>query len=113
MKEYGEKTGRPKATKKMQEAMHRLGNYTFSTHRAFTITQADVDWADQIAYMDGGNRKRLEEKFPDCVPKLICLALAPAKRIADPNFLSKNDPKFQEIVEIIINSSKAFAVSLR
>lgn len=108
MKDYGTKTGRYGATKKMREAISQFGPYDLSPHRAFTLTQADVNWADQIVYMDGGNRKRLVTQFPDSESKFICLASAPLKRIPDPNFISKDDPKFKEIVEMIVTEARKF-----
>jgi len=101
VKEYGDKDGKQKVTKKMREAFPELD---FAQHRAQTITQDDVDWSDRIFYMDGGNRKRLEAKFPDSLSKAICLAsylTIPMKRIADPNFYSARDPRFKQIVDLI------------
>lgn len=108
MKDYGTKSGRYGATKKMREAVAAFGPYDLASHRASTVTQADVDWADQIVYMDGGNLKRLIAQFPDSQSKFICLASAPLKRIPDPNFISKNDPKLKEIVEMIVTEARKF-----
>lgn len=111
-KEYGKSSGRMSATKKMRESMEERG-YDLTSHRAHTVTQDDVDWAEIILHMDGGNRKRLLTKFPDAKNKLRCLAewtIDPhMERIPDPNFMSRDNPEFGKIVDLIVKASWMFA----
>jgi protein-tyrosine phosphatase len=56
-------------------------------HRSKHITQQDVDWADMVLYMDGGNFKRLCV-FEGAAAKARCLGeWINESRIADPNFM--------------------------
>jgi protein-tyrosine-phosphatase len=74
-------------------------------HRSKPCTQEDVDWADMIIYMDGGNLKRLQS-FKGAAVKARCLgAWVNQGRIADPNFMPKGEA-LDELLRSIEHAAK-------
>lgn len=96
-----------RAAKKMRDAMAGRG-VDLSEHRSQLVTRELVEWADEIIYMDGGNRKRFMDKFPDMEDKLECLGRhsePQLNRIPDPGFMAKDSKDFRNTVRLIYESS--------
>lgn len=96
-----------RAAKKMRDAMVGRG-VDLSEHRSQLVTRELVEWAEVIVYMDGGNRKRFMDQFPDMGVKLVCLgryAEPQLSRIPDPGFMARNSKGFRETVGLIYRSS--------
>lgn len=98
--------GKP-AAKRMRDMMATYG-FDLTKHRSKTIDADQVNWAQLILYMDGGNRKRLEAAFPQAMRKARCLAeFIGEQRIPDPAFINPKGPTFEEIVDKIRRASAA------
>jgi protein-tyrosine phosphatase len=83
--------------------------YDLEGHRSVRVRQADVDWANIILYMDGGNRERLLDAFEGVLPKLVCLgSCIGAEKIADPNYV-KRGPELDALLAIVEKASLVFA----
>ena len=103
-----------RAAKKMREAMAERG-YDLERHRSQLISQQLVDWAEVVVLMDGGNLKRFTELFPAHVHKVVKLAEhddPPATRIPDPNYMRKDDPKFDAVVSQIVRCTLRMGVQI-
>lgn len=97
------------ATKKMRLAAQHY-HIDLSQHKSQLVTKEMVEAADLVIYMDGGNWARLKELAGSPHPGqewmgLGSFAIPPRKKIDDPNFISVQNPKFVEVVELIFNSS--------
>lgn len=98
------------AAKKVREYAEGIG-LDLSTHRSTLVSLRDVKWADEILYMDGGNLKRIREKFGD----ISCTCLASyvhLTRIPDPNYM-KRGRGLEETLETIVEASKKFCVETK
>ena len=99
------------AAKKVRDYAEGIG-IVLAEHRASALTTADVEWADLLIYMDGGNRKRLEGfKIPSkCVVK--CLGdYVGLTRIDDPNFLPRG-PELDRLLETVVAAAGKLATEL-
>lgn len=97
-----------RAAKKMREAA-ALHGYDLEAHRSRPITEEDMDWADQVLFMDSGNFKRLLAIRP--TPGLgrgwsNLGSFAGVDRIPDPAFMAKGSPQFDEVVPLIIRAAQ-------
>lgn len=98
-----------RAARKMRDAAGANG-YDLDEHRSQVVTDELLLWADRVVYMDGGNRRRLDEALMN-IPKamgLICLAEWSElyeKRIPDPAFMRQDSREFGEVVTGIISAS--------
>lgn len=95
-----------RAAKKVREYAASAG-YNLEAHRSLQIIQEDVDWADVILYMDGGNLKRLQ-KLAGSESKTVCLgSMIGLSRISDPNFLPRG-PELERVLQQVIDASLEF-----
>jgi protein-tyrosine-phosphatase len=51
-------------SRKMRQALAEAG-YPAVSMRSQPTTQAQIDWADLVLYMDSGNQRRLQDRFGD------------------------------------------------
>jgi protein-tyrosine-phosphatase len=107
--------GRRAAAKMRIAAKHFAIDLT--NHRSQVVTKEQIEAANIVIYMDGGNLKRLREITPLPLPgqQWFCLgefAVPPRKKIDDPHFIAKDNPKFVEIVEIIFHASMRLGKAL-
>jgi protein-tyrosine-phosphatase len=103
-----------RAAKKMREAAARLG-YDLEPHRSRAITEDDLEWADAVLFMDGGNYKRLTRIRPSPGPGKQWVSLGSfigLSRIADPNFMKTGSNEFNHVVREIEQATKACAKKL-
>lgn len=104
------KSGRIAALK-IREYAAEIG-YDLSNHRSETLDTADIDWADLIVYMDGGNLRRLYMS-PVSLPNLLCLGnVIGADRIPDPNYLPRGS-ELRAILRDVVKASEALGLRLR
>ena len=90
--------------KKIREYADREG-YDLSDHRATQVTPGDVEWADIILFMDGGNYRRLQQ-LPGAEEKSCCLAsYIEQERLADPAFISKGQ-KLEELLAQVVRAAE-------
>lgn len=98
--------------KKMRVAISRykVPFAMMEQHRSQHVTALDIEWADMIIYMDGGNLKRLKRFIlssgldDSSVDKLKCLGdWADVPRIPDPGFMRKDSVEFIETVQLIVS----------
>lgn len=89
--------------------------YDLDSHRAHEVTSEELEWADLIVYMDGGNLKRLLQRL-DVEgldrPKMCLAEFAEPQqqRIPDPNFWKGDSPEFINTVDLIVACSKRLAI---
>lgn len=82
-----------------------------SQHRSLATTQADVDWADLILFMDNANLTRLLA-FNPVAGKLKCLGdYVGATKIADPAWI-KRGPELARLLGQIIVAAERVGKSL-
>lgn len=108
-KNYGGLSGPPKtfppAQKKVREYAS-LHGYDLSQHRACNVSQETLDWADLILYMDGRNRK-LMQNFMNTKNwgKAKCLAsYAGAEEIPDPGFIPRG-VELETILDLVVEAA--------
>jgi protein-tyrosine phosphatase len=97
-----------RAAKKMRDAAAQHG-YDLEDHRSRAITEEDMDWADQVIYMDGGNFDRLLAIRPTPGPGrgwVNLASLVGRPRIPDPAFMAKGSAQFDEVVSLIIRAAQ-------
>lgn len=111
-KDYGGKTP-PPAAKKVREYAQDLG-YDLGQHRAKTVEQEDLAWADLILYMDTGNRERMKEFMPtDSWGKARCLGVyIGAESIPDPNFVPRGE-KLRVLLDLAVRAAEACREELK
>lgn len=109
--------GRP-AAKSVRDAAEELG-YSLVDHASSVVDKRDLEWADRILYMDGGNRARLmaalerarvREHHSSC---LADYASPPRNRVPDLAFMKRSSPEFADTVELIVSACKRFAGAMR
>lgn len=84
-------------------------NIDLSRHRGQPVTQELINWATHVVYMDGGNKRRLEQ-FDLSGAILVCLAQPIGKpRISDPAFLGSYSLEFAEVMEELVMASVLLA----
>ena len=117
VKSAGFKMSARRAAKKSRTFMRSRG-YDLEDHVPQPISQELVAWAHVIVYMDGGNKKRLDEFLLwecnlDKTPTLVNLAhflQPPGSKIKDPAFISyAEDGILNEIYDGIVQASIALA----
>ena len=100
-----------RAAKKMRDEAMRAYGIDLSGHRSRSITISDLDWAEQVVFMDQGNYRRLDaihEEWPMVPRRLVSLgsfASPPVSRIPDPNFMKAGSPEFVAVVDLIYQAS--------
>lgn len=99
------------AAKKMREAAVDNG-FNLEHHRSQRLTPDLYNWAQVIVYMDGGNLRRLDlfrryHKLRQTNNWVMLgdFAEPPERRIPDPAFIPRDDPKLEKVVHMIIDSS--------
>lgn len=108
-----------RAAKKMRQEAMRAYGIDLEPHRSRSITVADMEWADRVIYMDGGNLRRLH-RIKDAwhgLDPALWLSLGsfdepPRERIPDPNFLKAGSPEFIEVVDLVMRCSLLCAKKL-
>ena len=97
---------------KIREFSKRAG-HNLEEHRSRLITLSDIEWAQVILYMDGGNRKRLNSFEASLDGKCKCLGEFIGKdRIADPNFIPRG-VGLTNLLDSIVEASSNAAETLR
>jgi protein-tyrosine-phosphatase len=81
-----------------------------SKHRSQIVDPELLSWSEKIIYMDGGNKKRLDAIVSACKIRrpMICLAHfaePPKSRIPDPAFLRRGSREFEQVMELIVQST--------
>ena len=103
------------AAKKMREAAAKY-DIDLTSHRSQPLTESLWHGCDTIVYMDQGNLKRLNQFQEDnFLPSKELISLGNfhepmLPKIQDPAFLSKGDPRMDEIVQEIISASMRLGV---
>ena len=94
--------------KKMREAL-KVKGFPSNGIRSSALTDEMISWADVIFYMDGGNKKRLEDKLGGVQePKFRLLATLIGKtKIPDPNF-SKGIEKHCQVIDMLSEAIQKF-----
>lgn len=105
-----------RAAAKMRIAS-KLYAIDLDAHRSQVVTKEMIEAANIVIYMDGGNFARLRELVPAPLPgqQWFCLgefAVPPRKKIDDPHFIAKGNPKFLEIVDVIFHASMRLGKAL-
>jgi protein-tyrosine phosphatase len=113
----GFKMSAKRAAKKSRTFMHDRG-YELGDHVPQQLTREMLEWADVVVYMDGGNKKRLDD-FMDRVtlpvPEFVDVNLAhyldpPGTKIHDPAFISyAEEERLNDIYDGIVEASKSLA----
>jgi protein-tyrosine phosphatase len=101
-----------RAAKKMRHQAMRAYGIDLEEHRSRSITIADLEWADRVIYMDGGNLRRLH-RIRDAwhgIDSSRWLSLGsfdePSReRIPDPNFLKAGSDEFIDVVDLVMRCS--------
>jgi protein-tyrosine-phosphatase len=100
------------------EALWKSVSTALENHRSVQCTLGDMDWAEVIVYMDGGNLKRLQQLCDHNWPstnKPYCLAnfLNPPKnRIADPAFMRAGSEELGNTLKGIVQASYELATRI-
>lgn len=97
-----------RAPLKMREAAAAHG-IDLEAHRSRAITEEDLEWADAVLFMDGGNYKRLQAMRPSPGPgkQWVCLGSFVGKpRVPDPNFMRRGSNEFADVVSLILSASR-------
>lgn len=101
-----------KAAKKVRDYARVRHNLDLSQHQARKMTQEDIDWADVIFYMDGGNKKRLA-CYSNCESKILNIAeFIGEKRIPDPNFIQLG-PELEKTLDLAVHAAKIACQGIR
>jgi protein-tyrosine phosphatase len=99
------------AAKKVRDFAETVG-YSLSTHRAQQVTQADVDWADVVLYMDASNLERLAA-YEGATEKAECLgSYVGESRIPDPNYLPRG-AELQRVLDLLVVACNVAVEELR
>ena len=108
LKAWNNPSWRPeRAAKKMREAALDRHGIDLETHRSRAIAQEDLDWAQVVLYMDGGNYSRLLAMRPEPGPGRQWVSLGSLigqPRIPDPNFTPRG-PTFNAILDQVVRAS--------
>ena len=108
LKAWDNSSWRPeRAAKKMREAARERHDIDLEAHRSRAITEDDLEWADAVLFMDGGNYKRLQAIRPSPGPGKQWVSLGSylgLGRIADPNFTPRG-PEFYAILDQVVRAS--------
>lgn len=103
-----------RAPLKMREAALQRG-HDLEAHRSRAITEEDLEWADAVLFMDGGNHRRLQAIRPTPGPGRQWVNLGTMvgqSRIPDPNFMRRGSEEFLAVVDLIMEASHAAAQKL-
>lgn len=108
------KTGE-RAARRVRLLAEVLG-YDLEAHRSAILSADMLVWADAVIYMDGGNRRRLEEAMlaTRCQRPYACLGAwcnPPRTRIPDPAFISDRRV-FVQLLLAVEGAARALARSL-
>lgn len=108
VKSCGLKTTDGKITaKKMREALDAKG-YKTEGIRSSVITQAMVDWADYIFYMDDANERRFIDQFGEMdKAKKLSNLIPGCKKIPDPAF-DKGYETHYKVIDLIKSALKTW-----
>lgn len=104
-----------RAAKKMRDAAIEYG-IDLEAHRSRAIELDDLEWADNVIFMDQGNYARLQALRPDGPgggKGWHCLGGFVGKsRIPDPAFMRRGSNEFADVVQLILNASTEAARKL-
>ncbi len=106
-----------RAAKKMRDAaLERLG-IDLSDHRSRAIQVEDLEWADQVLFMDQGNYARLQALSPTGTPGAgkgwtSLGSFVGKSRIPDPAFMRRGSNEFDDVVALIASASREAAQKL-
>lgn len=107
-----------RASKKTRDYAGTLG-YNLEEHRSTVVNPALLNWSDLIIYMDGGNKKRLDEAvsrlYTGRTIRACCLGqwdVPESTRIPDPAFLNKDSEAFRQTIRTVIGCSQRLACEL-
>lgn len=83
-------------------------------HRSRRVNAEDVDWADRVLVMDGGNERRYRAEFPDGPPpeRLATWGDPPGERIRDPAFMAKGSEEFARTLRGLALAARRCAAGL-
>ena len=117
LKAWANPAWRPeRAPLKMREAAWERHQINLEEHRSRAIEAADLDWAEVVIYMDGGNLKRLNAIPVHPVigrPEQLCLGeVIGAARVPDPNFMRRGSDEFDAIVDMVVEAAELTAANL-
>lgn len=105
-----------RAAKKMRDAAADYG-LDLSGHRSQPISEASLEWADAVIFMDQGNYRRLQALSPTGGPgggrQWVSLgSFVGRSRIPDPAFLRRGSNEFNDVVSLILSASRECANKL-
>ena len=106
-----------RAGKPIRDAAHRLG-FDLEAHRSTMVDIPLMDWADVVVLMNPTHQLKLAMRFGNNRKGQMWVLLGhfanPQKdSVPDPAFISPQNPKFAEVVRMIVVASNALAVTCK